>query len=512
MNRYFKHFSLLILTVFLIYFGCQKDEISQIETTQPTYINAQTVSFKEAKAFFTKKQKELTVLSKTTTSKKDDDLVPLNLIPDWNSLSQNNILFSEALLTKANVTINRPGKYESQLYFVKKDGAIKNVIFTIFKDKIDANGDVIDAYLFFNELDGTFIDAYKIENGVFRKKLVPKKDTNVQKATMFLFFQNDPQNVDDWSWCDNGIGGPLEETVVIARRSGGAPLSTTSYFPQYGNYGHQYSSNGVINSSGASISASTISAATAALMLQPIPVDPSIACEEGFVKNANGHCVPEPPKTKCESLKRLVSKDSVGSNILPVVNQLREKLKKDKEWSISYRNKWINGIRKNVPDGDIKEGISKTRSHATTGTTYVGQIHTHPENTYPIFSWLDLRVLRNLYKNSHEDFNEYIFLMIVAPNNITYTLKVDDFNTLNKKIEDDWSNAKGKTKNEKEENIEKILDKKFRKSNNLEQTFLKLFGSHGISLYKATDSNLSNWTQLTLDKNDDKIVKEINCN
>ena len=51
----------------------------------------------------------------------------------------------------------------------------------------------------------------------------------------------------------------------------------------------------------------------------------------------------------------------------------------------------------------------------------------------------------------------------------------------------------------------------YKKSNNIEQTFLNLFGNYGISLYKATDTNLSNWKELELDTNDDEIVNEIQC-
>jgi hypothetical protein len=46
----------------------------------------------------------------------------------------------------------------------------------------------------------------------------------------------------------------------------------------------------------------------------------------------------------------------------------------------------------------------------------------------------------------------------------------------------------------------------------LEQTFLRLFGNYGISLYEATDATLSNWKQLTLDETNNETVNETPCN
>jgi len=68
---------------------------------------------------------------------------------------------------------------------------MKNVIFTIWKEKVDENGLVVNARVFFNETDGTFIDAYKIEKGKFTKRLIFKNKTKVNKASFFAFFQSE---------------------------------------------------------------------------------------------------------------------------------------------------------------------------------------------------------------------------------------------------------------------------------------------------------------------------------
>lgn len=220
-----------------------------------------------------------------------------------------------------------------------------------------------------------------------------------------------------------------------------------------------------------------------------------------------------PPKTKCESLKALRKNDPLNIDILPYVNQLRAKLDEPKEWSIGFTKEWVDGNMKNAPwDSGIKEGIDLTRSYYVSGTREVGQIHTHPEGTNPIFSWLDLKALKNIYHGAHEHFQDDVFLMIVCKNGSTYTLKVDDLETLIMALQADLDNADGNDNDEKEDYIEEFLEIKYNQSDNLEKTFLELYGNHGISLYKAADTNLSNWKQLELDENDNETINETNCN
>lgn len=216
-------------------------------------------------------------------------------------------------------------------------------------------------------------------------------------------------------------------------------------------------------------------------------------------------------KSDCQSLKKLVDTDSLGSNILPYVNQLRARINLDKEWSLSYSNEWVNGKTKPVPDiNGIKEGISKTRSKLDYSALWVGQIHTHPKGTFKVFSWLDLRAIKLLYENTNDYFKQDIFLMAVAPNNETYALKINDIQALITKIDNDLTNAKGTDNDIKMNNLMNAMEKEYNKSNDLEKTFLKLYGNYGIAFYKATDANLSNWERLELDDNDN--VKDTNCN
>src|SRR5690606_16784163 len=124
--------------------------------------------------------------------------------------------------------------------------------------------------------------------------------------------------------------------------------------------------------------------------------------------------------------------------------------------------------------------------------------HTHPVDTYAMFSWTDLYNLRNLYQYATEDNKQEVFLMIVCHNGAVYALKIDDFQSFNQKINSDLNNSDGKNQDEKEKELNEKLGKEYKKDNNLERAFLKRFAQYGISIYKASDENLSNWDKLEL--------------
>ena len=99
---------ILLFGISLVLINCQKDELTFDANKQ---INAKTVSFEEAKAFFEHK-KGNNLFAKQTTS---NELV---LIPDWNSLEHSDLVYTDAQLTKANTDVNRTGDFSSKLLFV----------------------------------------------------------------------------------------------------------------------------------------------------------------------------------------------------------------------------------------------------------------------------------------------------------------------------------------------------------------------------------------------------------
>ena len=151
----------------------------------------------------------------------------------------NDIAYTNAKLTTAKTEINREGNYSSELCFINVNNHLKNVIFTVWKDETDQNDNLINGRVFFNDLDGNFIDGYKIENGIFTKSYVIKKQ--IQKASLFsfLFFQsNDPED-SCWNLVVVGSfdGGVLDEVIISAP---GASSETEGEDGNDGNSGGGY--------------------------------------------------------------------------------------------------------------------------------------------------------------------------------------------------------------------------------------------------------------------------------
>ena len=184
--KYFKN--LILFFTFLFLCNCNFEENS-IEDKKIEFIkNVKTVSFQDAKSHFDMKKSKKQLYHKTSEN---------NIIikPDWNTLMYNDVAYTNAKLTTAKTEINREGNYSSELCFINVNNHLKNVIFTVWKDETDQNDNLINGRVFFNDLEGNFIDGYKIENGIFTKSYVIKKQ--IQKASLFsfLFFQsNDPED------------------------------------------------------------------------------------------------------------------------------------------------------------------------------------------------------------------------------------------------------------------------------------------------------------------------------
>jgi hypothetical protein len=300
-----KNFLILGLFLFgitLLLWNCTVED-NVIETENIDLSNVKTVSFKDAIANFNAKKEKITL--KRTYSKGTKN--QLEITPDWNTLEFNDIAYTDAKLTTANTEINRDGKYSSQLYFINVNNHIRNVIFTIYKDKMDDNGNVINGRIFFNDLNGKFLDGYIIEKGVFTKRYIIQKRNQTQKASFLplFLFQTESDGIDYSCWVYSG--GELDEVVVTAYlqesdESGGGGSGNDggvyyTYGNSYGSYINGATSDGMNTNVGGGTSLSSgqiTSAAGAILMATPIEPDENGNCPDGYKKN--------PTTGKCESV------------------------------------------------------------------------------------------------------------------------------------------------------------------------------------------------------------------
>jgi len=272
-------FGILLLGSSLILINCRTDELTFEPSKQ---IDAKTVSFEQAKAFF-KNKKGNDQFAKRTSSNE------LILNPDWNSLEHSDLVYTEAQLTKANTEVNRNGEYTSKLLFVNIDDQIKSVILTTWVTDYDAENNIVNATVYFNDYDGAFMDAYKIEDGMFTKRLKPKP--NIQTASFFMFIQG-KEAKDCWNTDNLPEGQQFNDVdlgIVSGSNSGsgsfvGANYSGVSY---YDLINYSVSPGGFVTGiGGTTITLGGIDAgATRILMNPPIETDEEGTCPPGYAKD-----------------------------------------------------------------------------------------------------------------------------------------------------------------------------------------------------------------------------------
>ncbi|MEZ7500629.1 hypothetical protein QO200_18070 [Flavobacterium sp. Arc3] len=143
----------------------------------------------------------------------------------------------------------------------------------------------------------------------------------------------------------------------------------------------------------------------------------------------------------------------------------------------------------------------------STGSTYIGSIHSHPENGYDMFSFQDIKTLLATYDNASSTRARDVFLSIVVEDNTTgealiYTLQIDQVAMLRSEVNAVWNDPKysGFSEEKKINLIHAEQAQKYEKSNNqLEKSFLEQFNNYGISLFKGGNT-LNNWDKLTLNQ------------
>jgi len=139
-----------------------------------------------------------------------------------------------------------------------------------------------------------------------------------------------------------------------------------------------------------------------------------------------------------------------------------------------------------------------------------------------MFSFGDLKWLRDCYNWARPSQVEKVFIMLVCKNNSTgevgtYSLKIDNFQALDALVNSFWNHPDYAVYTDEKIKMDKIhydQSKKYAKvGSDFELSFLKQFPNLGASLYKATD-DLTNWTKLELDPNplSSNPIKNTPCN
>ena len=396
---------ILLFGISLILINCQTDELTFDANKQ---INAKTVSFEEAKAFFESKNGSSQFAKRTTS-----DALVLN--PDWNSLEHSDLVYTDAQLTKTNTDVNRIGDFSSKLLFVNIDNEIQSVILTTWVTDYDSYGNIVNATIYFNDYEGNFIDAYKIENGLFTDRLVPSP--NVQTAGFLMFLQTQFEDDDCWNTDNLPEDGQFDEVDlgVVSGGSGGGGSSSGSgsglgsgfsWGGTYGGYvnggvnsGGGFVSGGGGSSSGA-ITGGGIDIGAATILMNPI------GSTNTYDQNTQNHL---------NALNQFTGHDQIKGKI----NELQGKLNINQEFGYQFNSSGSNysiiaGIQNN--DGT---GIAFPPAQSNTEL----EVHTHHYGLMPVFSIEDVFNAAKLYNTTG---NTNATVMVITTPTKLYALRIND--------------------------------------------------------------------------------------
>jgi hypothetical protein len=226
------------------------------------------------------------------------------------------------------------------------------------------------------------------------------------------------------------------------------------------------------------------------------PINPTTTHWHGGINTTP--VVGQPP-TPCEKLNNLF--DPLKADIIPKVNNLFMTIPQ----SIGENAE----VFSNSPTGyNSSTTISQTGSNTIqtpVGNNIFAIIHTHPLDTYPMFSWTDVNQLNNLNNNlDPQNYGQAVNMLATIDDNGVNQLYAIVFNNESSNTIADLINTpkySGCSDSEVAAELDDELDDRFRKENNsgtfpnFERAFLRQMFGYNVSLYRA-NAALNNWSKI----------------
>jgi hypothetical protein len=222
---------LLFLGILFTFWTCQtEDDI--IEENQ-VELKLETVSKSAAVSAFNE-FKENNIPSDGFFSRLE---LQLEITPDWNTFKQEELDFTDALLSLVDIETNAITDLKSELIFIKINEELVQVIET--REKIERNqSNENSEYIYFHQLNGRFIVGYELVEGRVVKALVAKEELNESGfISMLDFFVQNCQEFPSSITCLN----TLEEVIITANVN--TEASPYYYFVGGGRTGYGDNSN-----------------------------------------------------------------------------------------------------------------------------------------------------------------------------------------------------------------------------------------------------------------------------
>ncbi|NBL64572.1 hypothetical protein GV828_05080 [Flavobacterium sp. NST-5] len=224
--------------------------------------------------------------------------------------------------------------------------------------------------------------------------------------------------------------------------------------------------------------------------------------------------------SNCNRLKFLIKSrkngDPPSPNIKPKLQALRSQLNPERELGFRLKK---TGNQYTNPDIPITNTTGKSVSFRT-GLEIYGAVHTHPTiGADPMFSWGDVYGLSKIYEETASENKTSVVLILVCQdkegNQKIYAIKINDFDALKQKLDDDLAEAEGNSFWQKKRwiHINKYTPLFQESDHNHVRAFLNYFGGN-ISLYEI-NNDFTNWSKLDMINPDSVCCSEItktNCN
>ena len=183
-------FAVAFLIVGSLFLGnCDKNEVlegppaHQFKKTPVYYKNSKDVSLKEATDYFNK----LTNNNKLSRGK-SNKTIDFKITPDWSSLKQCDLFFTNSQMVMMNAKLNVPNDHEATVVFINISGELESYLLTLYPEKKDKNGNITDGQLYINRLNGHLVNSYYIRNSnIYGKIFFEKQKKKINQAGFFSF-------------------------------------------------------------------------------------------------------------------------------------------------------------------------------------------------------------------------------------------------------------------------------------------------------------------------------------
>tara|TARA_R110002074_G_scaffold188556_1_gene354339 strand:- start:197 stop:1594 length:1398 start_codon:yes stop_codon:yes gene_type:complete len=194
---------ILLFGISLLLWNCEKEEILDLPLKKN---KIETVSIASAKELF----EEFNNQKNNLFSKGRKQF---NFDPLWETINQEELSFSKALLTNLEIKPSKKLNYKPKLFFININGYDIKAFETTIAEQVFNNGKIKEGTVFYHSIQGSFMTGYRIKNGKTVRILKKKPTMNKASFLSFLFPQSN-----FWDGLDGIEGGVFDEVVIPGPR------------------------------------------------------------------------------------------------------------------------------------------------------------------------------------------------------------------------------------------------------------------------------------------------------